>query len=63
VEHYCQIATRDAAGSDCHTVTDIGDAAGSGYARGTIHGSTNWVAPGFSIENPADDKHAGDCCF
>jgi hypothetical protein len=54
----CQTAARDATGSDCHTIAGIGDVAGSSYAGDTGHGSTDWVAPGFSVENPIEDKHA-----
>jgi hypothetical protein len=59
----CQTATRDAVDSGCHTTVGIEDATSYGFARGTGHGSTDWVAPGFSVENPIEDKHAGGCCF
>jgi hypothetical protein len=49
----CQIAVEDAAGSDYHIVAGIGDATSSDYAGGTDHGSMDWVAPDFSVENPA----------
>jgi hypothetical protein len=55
----CQSAAGDAV---CHTVASIEDAIGSSYAEGTSHGSTDWVAHGCSTENPAGDKHVGECC-
>jgi hypothetical protein len=59
----CQTAVGAVAGSGCHTVVGIGDVASSGSARGTGHGSTDWVVPGFSVENPIVDRHTGGCCF
>jgi hypothetical protein len=59
----CQTVVGGAIDSDCHTAVGIRDTAGSGSAEGTSHDSTDRVAPGFSIENPAEDKHTDRCFF
>ena len=40
---------------DFHYVVGTVDAAGSGYAEGTDHDSTDWVVPGTSAKSLAKD--------
>jgi hypothetical protein len=54
---------RGATDSGCQTAVGTEDAAGSGSFRGTGLCSIGWVALGFSMENLAEGKLAGECCY
>ena len=40
---------------DCHSATGTVDAAGTDYAEGTDHDSTDWVVPSTSARSLAED--------